>query len=688
MKTTFSRTTLFLLVFLLCQSLLVAQTLPQTELLPTQATVNLPIEIRLLSQKQYAHPIKDVQIRATFTHTQTRRSITLFGFWNGDGANIGANASAVYCVRFAPALEGEWTYRIISTDTTNTALHNRTGKFISQKIASANPISTNPLVQHGFVRVAENRRTLAYADSTPFFWLGDTAWGLPENSTRDEALRFLDDRARKGFTVVQVAFASASFFATFGNRNRAGETLYLREDRSLYNPRFFDYADSLVTWANARGITLAIMPQFATGLIEGYDRGWVKGKLLTRDEALIGVRYVAARYAGHSVVWICGGDVRYDLAQDRAYWETFGRELRTANGAQHILSIHPEGLSASYDFFENAGSWLDFHMVQTSHQPWSDLRTQIMRRGYVKSPPMPILNAEPPYEGILLNFFVSDIEASFLGGKYAATDEDTRLAAYMSIFSGGLVGITYGANGIFQWNSATKPDKSFDPLYNTDQALNLPGATQYSILKNLLTGLKWQDMVPRTDVVVNITAEQGIAPFTGVIASSNGLCLYASKGMRSCEILCGSVRGEGGFEVKWISPVTGMIATSTVLPFTLRPLLLTSPDAKKDWLLTVQRTSGFVSRQLPDSGVVRLTRFVADKSTGGVELAFSVPESGTLDIDICDVRGASVLRQTLQASRGEAYFALPISASGAYLYRVRFQSEKMHTLLTGKFVQE
>jgi hypothetical protein len=140
--------------------------------------------------------------------------------------------------------------------------------------------------------------------------------------------------------------------------------------------------------------------------------------------------------------------------------------------------------------------------------------------------------------------------------------------------------------------------------------------------------------------------------------------------------------------VKWISPITGMVAESSLLPFTVRPVYLKSPNAKVDWLVTIQRTNSFIPSSTVDSGLVHLTRFLADKRNGSVELAFSVPEAGTLDIDVCDVRGASVLRQTLQVSRGEAYFALPISAAGAYLYRVRFQNEKVQTQLTGKFIQE
>ncbi len=57
--------------------------------------------------------------------------------------------------------------------------------------------------QHGGLRVAENNRYLEYEDGTPFFYLGDTAWELFHRLNREEADRYLTDRAEKGFTVVQ-----------------------------------------------------------------------------------------------------------------------------------------------------------------------------------------------------------------------------------------------------------------------------------------------------------------------------------------------------------------------------------------------------------------------------------------------------------------------------------------------------
>lgn len=59
--------------------------------------------------------------------------------------------------------------------------------------------------RQGDLQVAPNRRTLQFADGKPFFYLGDTAWELFHRLNREEANRYLEDRARKGFTVIQAS---------------------------------------------------------------------------------------------------------------------------------------------------------------------------------------------------------------------------------------------------------------------------------------------------------------------------------------------------------------------------------------------------------------------------------------------------------------------------------------------------
>src|SRR5262245_32907522 len=48
------------------------------------------------------------------------------------------------------------------------------------------------------LQVAANRRYLQYEDGRPFFYMADTAWMLFHRLNREDATRYLEDRARKG----------------------------------------------------------------------------------------------------------------------------------------------------------------------------------------------------------------------------------------------------------------------------------------------------------------------------------------------------------------------------------------------------------------------------------------------------------------------------------------------------------
>ncbi len=52
------------------------------------------------------------------------------------------------------------------------------------------------------LRVSPDHRSLVKEDGTPFFYLGDTAWELFHRLNREEATTYLEDRAKKGFTVI------------------------------------------------------------------------------------------------------------------------------------------------------------------------------------------------------------------------------------------------------------------------------------------------------------------------------------------------------------------------------------------------------------------------------------------------------------------------------------------------------
>ena len=102
------------------------------------------------------------------------------GFWDG---------GRVWRVRFSPDEEGKWTWSTRGPDSGLT----RQGAFTCAGVAKGQLA----------IKVSEDRRRLARADGTPFFWFADTAWNGPLLATDADWQMYLDKRKAQGFTAIQ-----------------------------------------------------------------------------------------------------------------------------------------------------------------------------------------------------------------------------------------------------------------------------------------------------------------------------------------------------------------------------------------------------------------------------------------------------------------------------------------------------
>ncbi len=105
---------------------------------------------------------------ATFTGPDGR-TITREAFWDG---------GSTWRLRFAPTADGRWTWR--TECSADSGLDGRSGTL--DCVPYTGDVAT---YRHGFLRVSDDRRHLAYADGTPFFYLGDTHWQMPDTERVD-----------------------------------------------------------------------------------------------------------------------------------------------------------------------------------------------------------------------------------------------------------------------------------------------------------------------------------------------------------------------------------------------------------------------------------------------------------------------------------------------------------------------
>ena len=70
--------------------------------------------------------------------------------------------------------------------------------------ASAISVFAEKLWDNGPLKVSANQRFLQFENGKPFFWLGETAWLMPERLNRDEVGLYLKTCNTAGYNMVQI----------------------------------------------------------------------------------------------------------------------------------------------------------------------------------------------------------------------------------------------------------------------------------------------------------------------------------------------------------------------------------------------------------------------------------------------------------------------------------------------------
>lgn len=432
------------------------------------------IEWSYESGKHYDDPFGALELDVVFRSPSGVETRTP-AFWSGAG---------VWRVRFAPAETGRYAFRTVCTETANTDLHNRTGSLT----VSPNPQSP-PLFKHGPIRVASDKRHFEHADGTPFFWLGDTWWmGLCSRLTWPDGFQTLTaDRVRKGFTVVQIVAGLYPDMPPFDPRgaNEAGTPW--QPDFATINPAYFDMADLRIQHLVDNGIAPCIVGCWGYFLplmgIAKMKQHW---------------RYLIARWGAYPVFWCLAGEGTMpfylsktrdaDAQMQKHGWTEIARYVRTTDPFSRPITIHPS--RSARDTVEDP-SVLDFDMLQTGHDDRKSAPNTIesLLRSLRAEPPMPALVGEVCYEGI-----------------QEASRQEVQRFMFWSCLLSGAAGHTYGANGIWQVNTLSKP-YGLSPHGHSwgdtpwEVAYQLPGSLQLGLAKALLTRYSWWRLQPASETI-------------------------------------------------------------------------------------------------------------------------------------------------------------------------------------------
>ena len=440
---------------------------------PFKAHQNQAIEIRFPSTVAYAEPFKDVVLDVAFT-APSGKTVVVPAFWAGEDS---------WCVRYASPETGAHSFRTLCSDEGNPSLHGQVGEVEIEPY-----LGDNPLYRHGGIRVADDRRHFCHADGTPFFWLGDTWWmGLCGRLSWPQDFQALtNNRKETGFNVIQLVAGLYPDMPLFDQRGLSESGFCWETDLSRINPRFFDEADQRIFHLVEQGLTPCILGAWGYYLpmigLENMQRHW---------------RYLIARWGALPVVWAAAGEQtmpwyleshaqkaasRIQLASD---WSRVMAYMRTINAFDRLITTHP--FTSARESVTDT-TLLDFEMQQTGHGSPTAHHAMCAWHGWCTQPAMPVIGAETRYEALEINPNV--------------TARDAREAFWAHALNSGLAGHTYGANGIWQVNTAQRPfgnSPSGSCWGNMpwDQAMHLPGARQIGRAKKFLDTLPWNEVEPQ-----------------------------------------------------------------------------------------------------------------------------------------------------------------------------------------------
>jgi Protein of unknown function (DUF4038)/Putative collagen-binding domain of a collagenase len=391
------------------------------------------------------------------------------------------------------------------------------------------------------LRVSDNGRFLADDDGAPFFYLGDTAWELFHRLTYEESDIYLQDRAAKGFTVIQcVALAE---FDGIHEPNHYGECPLLDDDPTRPNEPYWAHVDRIVARIGQLGMVAGLLPTWG----DKWNKHWGVGpEIFTPANARLYGEWIARRYRDAALIWILGGDRPVQTEVHAATVRAMAEGIAAGDGGAHLRTFHPCGQQTSSQYF-HGDSWLDFNMYQTGHT-WDRDNWRSVAADYACAPAKPCLDAEPGYEG---HPNAWKPETGYLD------DYECRKWLWWALFAGAC-GHTYGCHDIWQFLDATRhaPVSAARTPWTT--ALHLPGASQMRHAKDLLLSHSYLSRIPDQSLIVSETYDDDLRRTHHIQATRDSGGSYALVYSASGQpFSVDMTKLSGAAEAGWLDPRNG-----------------------------------------------------------------------------------------------------------------------------------
>lgn len=355
--------------------------------------------------------------------------------------------------------------------------------------------------------ISESGRHFVDQKKDPFLWVGDSPWGLFLQS--DAVLkRYMEDRARRGFTVLQAQILPEEGIGRFA---KGLEPFGIPGDFGTPNDRYFDRVAGIVRYAGSQGMLVAINP-FWLGCCEGGWRDVVKTN--GPAKCLEYGRYLGRKFKRlENILWLHGGDTdpRPWLVEVRSIADG----IREAAPTHRLHAVHCGSSSAGRELLATE-RWLtvkyacsDAVVVEAATQRKQVQVYRDAKIDYETKPTLPFVFGNAGY-------------GAGFGSERGPAAEVLRRDAWWAMLSGA-AGYTMGDSALYSFGKGW------------ESTLDSPLSQSISHLGNLLRSARWQRLAPDFDHAwvpggsgeLNGATNPGGAEYVAVAADPEGAMLLA-----------------------------------------------------------------------------------------------------------------------------------------------------------------
>jgi hypothetical protein len=546
------------------------------------------VEITLQAARSYENAYKEVEVWVDLTGPESVFKKRCYGFCDGGD---------IFLVRVTATAPGKWRWQSGSNQP-DTGLNGRKGSFTARAWSEVQKKENS--CRRGMIKASANGHAFEYPDGTPFFLLGDTWWSTatfrypwhdddkrrpigPEAGFKDY-VRF---RRKQGFnciamiaafpnwakddkpptlktadgTVLRSAWkqpgtASAkNMHDEDGNRafffpGKVPEYENYFPDVDRINPAYFCNLDRKIDYLNSQGFV-----PFIEVSRRDIGQAWKK-HYQWPDSYTRYIQYVWSRYQANICLF---SPIHLDwtgatISADD--WNEAANKVIVKYGHPPFGTL--AGTNSNPSTLRNFGhvdkaKWLTFHQIgnKRTHDLYPYL-TEIFNA----SPPVPGINGEPYYAGML--------------GAAGGTETSAlycRSGMYGSVLSGGLGGHIYGAGG---WDGGMWGGNVEDAAENHIwDVIKWESAAQMQHLRTfvLSEGSRYQDLVPSANLLSPNKSGKSDScigwAYCLRTVEKDFFLLYFEKDCPSAT-LSGAL-SKARYEAKWFNPRTGKWVDAGVL---------------------------------------------------------------------------------------------------------------------------